>query len=94
MLVCVCGCVCIRERERERERVRKGNYFGGEPIRRTEIEVIVGKLKNGKTASKDEVTGEMINGGGNRVVDWIWRLFRVVLCRNTGDCCDRSTVQG
>ena len=54
----------------------------------------MGKLKNGKTASKDEVTGEMINGGGNRVVDWIWRLFRVVLCRNTGDCCDRSTVQG
>ena len=28
--------------------------FGGERIRRAEVEVIVGKLKNGK----DEVTGE------------------------------------
>ena len=25
-----------------------------------------GKLKNGKAASKDEVTGEMIKGGGNK----------------------------
>ena len=50
------------------------NYFGGEPIRRTEVEVRVGKLKNGKAAGKDEVTGEMIKGGGDRVVDWIWRL--------------------
>ena len=43
--------------------------FGGEPIRRTEVEVRVGKRKNGK----DEVTGEMKKGGGNRVVDWVWR---------------------
>ena len=28
--------------------VRSGNYFGGEPIRRTDFEVRVGKLKNGK----------------------------------------------
>ena len=28
----------------------------------------MGKLKNGK------VTGEMIKGGSDRVVDWIWRL--------------------
>ena len=34
----------------------------------------MGKLKNGKAAGKDEVTGEMIKGGGNRVVDWILRL--------------------
>ena len=34
----------------------------------------MGKLKNGKAAGKDEVTGEMIKGGGNRVVDCIWRL--------------------
>ena len=54
--------------------VRRGNYFGGEPIRRTEVELRVGKLKNGKVAGKDEVTGEVIKGGGNRVVDWIWRM--------------------
>ena len=34
----------------------------------------VEKLKNGKAAGKDEITGEMIKDGGNRVVDWIWRL--------------------
>ena len=39
-----------------------------------EVEVRVGKLKNEKATGKDEVTGEMIKGGGNRVVDWIWRL--------------------
>ena len=54
--------------------VRSGNYFGGEPIRRTDFEVRVGKLKNGKATGKDEVTGEMIKGGGNRAADWIWRL--------------------
>ena len=26
----------------------RGNYFGREPIRRTEVKVRVGKLKNGK----------------------------------------------
>ena len=31
---------------------QRGNYFGGEPIRRTEVEVRVGKLKNGKAAVK------------------------------------------
>ena len=54
--------------------VWRSNYFGGEPIKRTEVEVRVGKLKNEKAAGKDEVTGEMIKGGGNKVVDWIWRL--------------------
>ena len=34
----------------------------------------MGKLKNGKAARKDEITREMIKGGGDRVVDWIWRL--------------------
>ena len=29
----------------------------------------VDKLKNGKAAVKDEITGEMIKGGGDRVVD-------------------------
>ena len=32
------------------------------------------KLKNREAAGKDEITGEMIKGGGGRVVDWIWRL--------------------
>ena len=34
----------------------------------------VGKLKNGKVAGKDEVNGEMIKGGGDRMVGLIWRL--------------------
>ena len=38
------------------------NAFGGEPIRRTELEARVGKLKMGKATGKDEVTGEMVVG--------------------------------
>ena len=53
---------------------RRGNYSGGGPIERAEVELKVGKLKNGKAASKDEITGKKINGGSDRVVDWIWRL--------------------
>ena len=34
----------------------------------------VGKLKNGKATGKDEITEQMIKDGGDRVVDWIWRL--------------------
>ena len=34
----------------------------------------MGKLKNGKSAGTDEITGKMIKGGSTRVVDWIWRL--------------------
>ena len=36
--------------------VRRGNYFGLDPFRKTEVEVKVGKLKNGNAADKDEVT--------------------------------------
>ena len=39
--------------------VRRGNYFGGEQIRRTEVDVREGKLKNGKAAGRDEVKVEM-----------------------------------
>ena len=39
-----------------------------------EVEVRVRKLKNRKAAGKDEVMGEMIKGGGDSLVDWIWRL--------------------
>ena len=34
----------------------------------------MGKLKNEKAAGKNEITGEMIKGVGDKVVDWIWRL--------------------
>ena len=54
--------------------VRRGNYLGGEPIRRIKVEVKVGKLKNGEVAGKDEVAGEMMKGGRERVVNWIWRM--------------------
>ena len=57
-------------------------------IRRTEVELRVGKLKNGKAVSKGGVKGEMTTGGGTR---WwtgfggcaIWSL-RVVLRQRTG----------
>ena len=39
---------------------------------RTEVEVSIGKLKNGKSAGKDELTGEIIiKGESDRVVDYI-----------------------
>ena len=44
--------------------IQRDNYFGGEPIRRTEVEVRVGKLKNGKAAGKDDFKREKIKGGG------------------------------
>ena len=34
----------------------------------------VGKLKNGKAAGKDDISGEMTKGGGDKVVDWVWKL--------------------
>ena len=56
------------------EGIQRGNYFGGEPIGGAEVEVRVGKVKNGNTAGKDEITGKIIKVGGDRLVDWIWRL--------------------
>ena len=39
------------------------NYFEGEPIGTSEVEVRVGKLKNEKAAGKDEIAGEIMKGG-------------------------------
>ena len=36
------------------------------------------KVNNGKAAGGYMITGEMIKGGGDRVVDWIWRLCNMV----------------
>ena len=57
--------------------IQRGNYFRGEPIGRAEVELKVGKLKNGKAAGTDKITGERIKGGGDKVVDWIWRLYNM-----------------
>ena len=38
--------------------IPRTNYFGRQPIRKAEIEMRVGKFKNGKVASKDEVTDD------------------------------------
>ena len=54
--------------------VQGGNYFRGEPIRRFEEEVKVGKLKNGKVAGKDEVIREKIKDGGDIVVHMICKM--------------------
>ena len=39
------------------------NYFEGELVRRTEVEGRVGKLRNGKTTGKDDVTGKLVKIG-------------------------------
>ena len=76
----------------------RGNYFRGELIGRAEDEVRVGKLENRNAAGKDEITGEMMKGGGDRVVDWIWRLcnmsFESGFVAEDWISADCSTVQG
>ena len=37
----------------------------------------VGKLKNRKVAGNNEVIGVMVKGGGDMVVDWIWKLYNM-----------------
>ena len=54
--------------------VQRGNYFRGEPIRRTKVEARVRRLKNIKVPGKDKVTLEMMQGGCEMVLDWIWKL--------------------
>ena len=51
--------------------VLRGNYFRGEPIKRIGVKVRMGELKNGKPSGKDKVTGKMIKGGGEMMVEWI-----------------------
>ena len=36
-------------------------------------------LKNGKAADENEVMGEILNGGDDMVVDWIWRMCSMVV---------------
>ena len=43
-----------------------------------ELTTSEGKLKNGKPEGNDEITEEVIKGGGDRAVDWIWRLRNMV----------------
>ena len=54
--------------------VFRDNYFRGELNRSTEVEISMRELKNGKAAAKDEVTGEMIQGRGDILVGWFWKL--------------------
>ena len=51
--------------------IQRSNYYGGEQIRRTEVEARVGKLKHGKAAVKNKVTREKVKLSGDMVVDWI-----------------------
>ena len=62
----------------------RGNYFRGEPTGRAEVEVRVGKFKSGKATCNEEFTGGMIKSGGDRVVDWIWRLCHMAFESGVG----------
>ena len=61
----------------EQVRVQRGNHFGEESIRMTEVEVRLGKLKNGKTGGENKITGKIVEGEGDMMVDWIWRLYNM-----------------
>ena len=64
------------------ERACRNRYLGIEVITREEVVGRVRKLKNGKSAGSDGVTGEMIKNGGKCVIDWIWKL------------CNKAFVEG
>ena len=49
--------------------VQSDNYAAGDSITRNEVEARVKKLKNKKTAYKDEVMGEIIKDGAVKVGD-------------------------
>ena len=40
-------------------------------------------MKNGKTAGKDEDTGEIIKSGNELVIDWIWKLCNMAFASST-----------
>ena len=44
--------------------IQRGNYFGREVIR-SEVDVRVRTLKNGKAAGKDEASEKMVKAGGD-----------------------------
>ena len=50
----------------------------------------VGKLKNGKATGKDEITGKMIKGGGNRMVVGSAVIWPLKVVKVPEDC--RSAV--
>ena len=52
--------------------VQKGSYFGRKSIRRVEEEARRVKVKSGKAAGKDEVTGERIKRGSSAI--WPLRM--------------------
>ena len=52
--------------------VQRGDYVRGDQIERTEVEVRVEKLTNGKVADKCEVTGEKVKGS-----DMVWTRYGV-----------------
>ena len=54
------------------EDVQRGHRFRREPVKRTKVEVRVGELGNGKVAGKVEVTGEVVKGWGDLVIEFIW----------------------
>ena len=40
--------------------VQRCNYFGGEPVSETELELRVRKLRYGKTPCENEIRGEIV----------------------------------
>ena len=49
------------------------------------LQARVRKAKSGKAAGKDEITGEMIKGRGDKVGDWIWKLCNVMWSKGVSD---------
>ena len=64
------------------EAVTRVNYFGRDPVSRTEVEGRVKRFKNGEVVDKDTFTGEMIKSEGELVIDLVWILCDMAYGRN------------
>ncbi|XP_011687015.1 PREDICTED: golgin subfamily A member 6-like protein 22 [Wasmannia auropunctata] len=54
--------------------IRGGKRVTGEEIERGEVTRAIGRLKEGKAVGRDEIPGEVWKFGGERLVEFVWRL--------------------
>ena len=50
-----------------------------EPVRKIEVKVRVGKLRNCRAKGNEVVTGEMVKIGSKFVTEWSWKFYKYVL---------------
>ena len=62
------------------EELEERNEMLLEEIRKEEIRNGVGKLKKGKAEGICGISGELLNAGGEIVIEWLYKIYNIV-CR-------------